>query len=61
VPIIELFKVGHEPIAPAPTKTMFGYEVYRLPNFIQYGKFLLFVFCKDIAKFANLIIFFRVI
>ncbi|XP_066932581.1 mitochondrial carrier homolog 2-like [Clytia hemisphaerica] len=33
-----LIQVGHEPIAPVKTTTLFGKTVYRLPNFIQYGK-----------------------
>ena len=35
---IFFFKVGHEPIAPSKTTTFFGKTVYRLPNFLQYGK-----------------------
>ena len=32
------FKVGHEPIPPAPSRTFFGTKVLRLPSFFQYGK-----------------------
>ena len=32
------FKVGHEPIPPAPSRTFLGTKVLRLPSFFQYGK-----------------------
>ncbi|XP_015760721.1 PREDICTED: mitochondrial carrier homolog 1-like [Acropora digitifera] len=33
-----LMQVGHEPIAPTPSRTLFGTKVLRLPSFFQYGK-----------------------
>lgn len=32
-----LMQVGHEPIAPTPSRTLFGTKVLRLPSFFQYA------------------------
>lgn len=51
-----LIQLGHEPLAPVPTRTFFGRPALGLPNVFQYSKKEL-VYLKHVLQ-SNVICFF---